>query len=113
MLLSAESISDCKPTLGKLQILRSRGGKKVFIIKRLACDWTVIGDLLEFDDSGTQVSIVEKQHRGEPEACCRAIFQHWLNGFGVRPCSWGKLIELLYDCDHQVLAQEVEAALSA
>ena len=71
-----------------------------------------MGDLLEFDDSGTQLSSIEDKYHGTPEACCRAMLQHWLNGNGVKPCSWCKLIELLKDCDLEELAEETEAALS-
>ena len=39
------------------------------------------------------------------------MFRHWLNGNGVRPCSWRKLIELLEDCDHEVLAKEIRDVL--
>ena len=106
---------DDKPTLGKLQVLRSHGRNKVHIIKRLAPHWTVVGDLLEFDGSGMQLSIIEKEHSGAPETCCRAMFQHWLGGNGVKPCSWCTLVELLRDCDQEdlsQLAEEIEAALS-
>ena len=91
---------------------RSHGGNKVCIIKRLAPHWTVMGDLLEFDDDGTQLSIIEDKYQDNPEACCRAMFQHWLKGNGVEPCSWCKLIELLRDCSQEELAEEIEAALS-
>ena len=84
-LLNVSYILDHKPTLGKLRVLESHGGNKVHIIKRLAPHWTVMGDLLEFDDSGTQLSIIEEKHDGAPEPCCRAMFQHWLKGNGVKP----------------------------
>ena len=88
---------DCKPTLAK----------------RLAPNWSGLGDLLDFDESGTQLGVIEKRYPNDPEACCRAMFQHWLTGNGVKPCSWCKLIELLKDCDQEVLAEEVEASLTS
>ena len=74
-----------------------------------------MGDLLEFDGSGAKLSSIEDKYRGNHEDCCRAMFQHWLNGNGVRPCSWCKLIELLRVCDQEELSQlaeEIEVALS-
>ena len=68
---------------------------------------------MDFDDSGTQLDIIDTKHRGDPEACCEAMFQHWLKGNGVKPCSWRKLIELIDDCDQEVLAQDIQSALSA
>ena len=102
-----------KPTLAKLRVLQSHGGKKIYIIKRLAPNWSGLGDLLDFDESGTQLGIIEKRYPNDPEACCRAMFQHWLTGNGVKPCSWRKLIEFLKDCDQEVLAEEVEASLTS
>ena len=68
---------------------------------------------MDFDDSGTQLDIIDTKHHGDPEACCEAMFQHWLKGNGVKPCSWRKLIELIDDCDQEVLAQDIQSALSA
>ena len=66
---------------------------------------------MDFDKSGTQLDIIDTKHRGDPEACCEAMFQHWLKGNGISPCSWRTLIELLDDLDEDVLAQEIEAAV--
>ena len=40
------------------------------------------------------------------------MFQHWLDGNGVKPCSWHTLIELLEVCDQQTLAEEIQEALT-
>ena len=77
----------------------------------MASRWQNIGDQLEFDSSGTKLGLIQSTHPADPKACCRDMFQHWLNGNGVRPCSWHKLIELLKDCDYEVLAQDIQDAL--
>ena len=106
---------DRQPTIVKLKVLKSAatGGTKINIIKRLAPKWTDLGDLLEFDSSGSKLSAIEEKYPNNPEACCRAMFIHWLEGNGVQPCTWSKLIELLKDCEQVKLANEIEAAISA
>ena len=106
------SFADATPTLGKLTVLRTAEGKKINIIKKVAPKWQTLGDQLEFDDSGTELELIKTKHPNDPEACCRSMFQHWVKGNGVKPCSWRKLIELLGDCDLEVLAKEVRTTLT-
>ena len=101
---------DSTPTLGKLTMLKYLG-KKIRIIETVAPKWQRLGDQLEFDRSGTKLAVIKATHPTDPEACCRDMFQHWLNGNGVGPCSWRKLIELLEDCDLDELATEVQSVL--
>ena len=112
-LLSLFSHADATPTLAKLSVLRTAKGKKIFIVKRLTPYWRELGILLDFDDRGSQLDTIEKAHPTDPKACCQAMFQHWVNGNGMRPCSWRTLIELLEDCDQQELAQEIQDALTS
>ena len=104
--------ADAFPSLAKLSVLRTAKGKKIQIIKRLAPKWRKFGILLDFDESGTQVDIIQAKHSGDPENCCEATFQFWLKGNGLRPCSWRKLIEVLEDCGEQTLAQDINSALT-
>ena len=103
--------SDAQPTIAKLSLLKTRDRKKLKILTRVAPFWRRLGLLMDFDESGTQLDIIDAKHRGDPEACCEAVFRHWLKGNGLTPCSWRTLIELLDDFDEEVLAQEIEAAL--
>ena len=98
--------------MAKLFIMRTTGGKEIEIIKSVAPIWQDLGDMLDFDDSGSWLSAIEKDHHGDPEACCRAMFQHWIKGYGL-PCTWRTLIGLLRDLDREVLAEEIKSALSA
>lgn len=95
-----------------LSVLKTCEGKKIRIIKSVAPFWHQLGLLMDFDNTGTQLEIIAKQHPMDPEACCLAVFQHWMKGNGVKPCSWRKLIELIDDCGQEVLAEEIQAALS-
>ena len=113
MILLISSRTDATPTLGKLSVLRTARGKKIKIIERVTPKWQRLGDQLEFDIRGAKLELIKTAHPNDPVACCRAMFQHWLEGNGVKPCSWRKLIEVLEDCDLEVLAEEVEAAYSA
>lgn len=93
-------------------MLRTTKGK-IKVIEGVTPKWQRLGDQLEFDVCGAKLELIKTTHPNDPVACCHAMFQHWLKGNGVKPCSWRKLIELLEDCDLEVLAKDVEAACSA
>ena len=116
-------------TIRNLKLLRSAagGGEKINIIKRIAPKWTDLGDLLDFNKSSSKLNEIEGKYPDNPEACCRAMFKHWIEGNGVQvlkcqyeggywlmkeyTCTWSKLIVLLRDCDQEELANEIETAL--
>ena len=104
-------LPDSRPNLAKLSCLRTSQGKKVNTIERIAHRWKYLGDMLNFDDLGSKLTNIEADHRGHSESCCRAVFQHWIQGNGVTPCSWRTLIGLLDDLDEVVLAQDIQEAL--
>ena len=106
------SFVDAKPNLAKLALLRTTDGKKIKIIESVAPIWQDLGDMLNFDERGSLLSLIKKEHPGDLKACCRTMFQHWLNGNGL-PCTWCTLVELLYDLDMKNLAEEIESALPA
>ena len=106
-------LSGSQPTIAQLSLLKTADGRKIKIISRLAPSWRDLGYIMNFDPTGAEIQSTEQQYCGVPKDCCRAMFQHWLSGNGVRPCSWGTLIELLEDCDQQALVEEIQSALSA
>ena len=83
-------------------------GKKIQVIKSVAPNWRNFGILLDFDSCGTELDIIDNKYHGDPEACCRAMFQYWLNGNGRGPHTWCTLVELIKDCNMKVLAEEIE-----
>ena len=113
MSLAFISYTDSAPTLGKLSMLKTAEGKKIRIIDTVASKWKKLGDQLEFDERGSKLESIKTKNLNDPEECCREMFQHWLNGNGVGPCSWRKLIELLDDCDFEALAEQVNSVFKA
>ena len=101
---------DDTPTLGKLSVLKTAQGKKIKIIPTVASRWQELGDQMEFDKSGGELKRIKEKHQGDVKECCRAMFQHWINGNGIRPCSWNKLIEILEDCEFEELALDLQSA---
>lgn len=100
---------DSVPTLKKLSLMKTDEGKKIKIIATVAPRWQDLGVQLEFDELGSKLDTIKTKNLNDPENCCREMFQHWLIGNGVRPCSWRKLIELLDDCDFEMLAGQVKS----
>ena len=92
-------------------MLRTAQGEKIQVIKRLATNWRSVGILLDFDKDGTELDIIENDHSNSV-ARCQAMFQHWLKGNGVEPCSWRTLIGVLEDCDQEILAKDIQRAFS-
>ena len=99
-------------SLDRLSLMKLPNGERVKIIETVAKDWRKVGCQLNFDRVGNQLDIIEKQKLKDPVACCEAMFQHWLNGNGVKPVTRKTLIDILKDCEHVVLAQEVESAVT-
>ena len=61
------------------------------------------------DDNGTQLSIIEKNNKGDIISIVREIVQKWLAGNG-RPVSWVTLISVLKDIKLIRLAENIELA---
>ena len=99
-------------SLDKLSLMKLPNGERVKIVETVAKDWRKVGCQLNFDRVGNQLDIIERQKSNNPVACCEAMFQHWLNGNGVKPVTWRTLIDILKDCEHVVLAQQVERAVT-
>ena len=99
-------------TLDKLSLMKLPNGERVKIIETIAKDWRIVGCQLNFDRAGNRLSLINKQELNNPIACCEAMFQHWLNGNGVKPATWKTLIDILEDCDYIALKEQVERAFS-
>ena len=103
---------DATPTLADLSVLQT-SKPKIYIIKQISPHWRDLGSVMNFDPTGAEIDTIEQKYCGDPKDCCRAMFQHWLKGNGVRPCSWHKLIGLLEDIDNRALAEEIQTALTS
>ena len=93
-------------------MMKTTEGKKIKIIETVAPKWQQLGDQMEFDERGSQLDLIRSKHPNDPVECCREMFKHWLNGNGVKSCSWRELIELLRDYDFEALAEEVNSAFT-
>ena len=69
--------------------------------------------MMEFDVDGMKLDKISEKFCGNPEKCCRAVFQQWIKGDGIRLCLWRKLIELLENCEFEELASDFQSAFEA
>ena len=101
------------PSLYQLSALLSQSGRRIEIIKTVSSRWRAIGALLDFDQTGTALNQIEADRGREGvESCCRAVFQHWLEGNGVQPATWATLLQILEDCQFRNLATQVRDFLT-
>ena len=103
--------TDAAPTLKLLSLLTTPRGEEINIIKTMAPVWKNLGVLLDFDNNGTELDIIDKKHPSDPIECCRAMFQHWLKGNGKKPCTWQTLVQLIKYADQERLADDIESLM--
>ncbi|CAI8022598.1 hypothetical protein GBAR_LOCUS13255 [Geodia barretti] len=109
--VSARSL-DSTPSLRDLTVFKTRSGEKIEIIKSLAPEWKSFGVHLNFDDMGSQLSLIEAQHgQSNPQSCCRDMMIHWLLGNGEGPTTWRTLLALLEDGERAYLADCIRREL--
>ena len=103
---------DSTPSLRDLTVLKTRSGERLEIIKSLAPDWKAFGVYLNFDTTGSQLSLIEAQHgRHNPQTCCRDMMIHWLLGNGQQPTTWRTLLALLEVGERANLAWQIRQEL--
>ena len=97
--------------MAQLMRLKTTKGRKVEIIKTIATDWKEFGFLMDLDPEGKQVATIEAEYAHKRNGlfiCCQEIFRLWLQ----KPdATWGNLIELLYDSEQKILAEQAKDAL--
>ena len=94
-----------------LTSLKTKSGEKISIIKQVTPHWRKFALRLDFDRDGTMIQIIEGNKPNNLEACCQEMMQMWLQGKGRQPVTWELLVEILHDCDLNVLAEQVEDAV--
>ena len=100
--------------LAQLKLMQTADGQKIEIIKMVASQWKDVGDLLDFDASGETLQRIQADEgQGGVKSCCRSMFQHWLQGNGVRPASWTTLLKILEDSLFVSLAADVRRHLTS
>jgi len=106
--MSQETI-DRQPTMKELTAfpIKSRGN----IIQEIGVKYQEFGAQLVHDPTGSWVTSMELEHRGNSLRINTEIIQKWLRGHGRRPISWKTLIEVLQDIEMSGLAGDIEEAL--
>ena len=96
---------DEKPTM---PLLLSFPGN-INIAQQIGATSTVFGTLLLNDDNQERVTALAKQFGNEASEVNMAILREWLRGSGVKPVTWGKLVEVLKKCKLDELAEKIES----
>ena len=68
------------------------------IAQQIGTTYTVFGTFLLNDDNQERVTALAKQFGNEASEVNMAILREWLQGSGVTPVTWGKLVEVLKKC---------------
>ena len=64
------------------------------VIPRIAADWSIVADYLEYEIEDKQV--IKEKCQNDPKKCCVELMENWLSSNrGVSPKSWSRLIEAL------------------
>ena len=95
---------DEKPTM---PLLLSFPGN-MNIAQQIGTTSTVFGTFLLNDDNQERVTALAKQFGHEASEVNMAILREWLKGSGVKPVTWGKLVEVLKKCRLD-LAEKIES----
>ena len=98
------SSADGKPTM---PLLLSFSGN-INIVQQIGTTYTVFGTFLLNDDNQVRVRALARQFGNEANEINMAILREWLQGSGVKPVTWGKLVEVLKKCRLD-LAEKIES----
>ena len=64
------------------------------VVPRIAADWSIVADYLEYEVEYKQV--IKERCQNDPMKCCVELLEDWLSSDrGVSPKSWSRLIEAL------------------
>ena len=66
-----------------------------YVIPHVGPKWEDLGIELELDGDGQLLDEIKRDRRGDEEKCCLDVVKKWLQGAGVGPKTWRKLLECL------------------
>ena len=93
-----------------IELVRFRGrDKRINIPQEIGTNYYQFGMLLLADENGKRVDIIESECRGKTEQINLKILKQWIKGKGKQPVTWGTLVEVLYDVELTVLANDIAA----
>ena len=97
-------LPDGKPTM---PILLDFPGN-INIVQQIGTKYIVFGTFLLNDDNQIRVTTLARQFCNEANEINMAILREWLQGSGVKPVTWGTLVEVLKKCRLD-LAEKIES----
>ena len=76
------------------------------VVSRIAADWSIVADYLEYEVEYKQV--IKERCQNDPMKCCVELLEDWLSSDrGVSPKSWSRLIEALKEIKSLTAATEM------
>ena len=93
-----------------LRRLKTQNGETVNIVDSIGSNYWKFGTLIL--NSWNQVKSIEKSCHYQVECIVPSILNHWLDGEGVKPVSWNKLIVVLEESGLSVLASDIRSLSS-
>ena len=82
--------------------------------KEVSTEWKEIGRLVGLDEP--DLTRFKKLEQSDIYECCVRVFRHWIDNDGYSPkypLSWKGLHDLLYDIDHEALANDLKLTLAS
>ena len=104
-------VTDVRPKLKDLQLLKDHDGHEIRIIERVASKWIVLAVALNFDES--RIEIIEEDKGRSVEKACLEMFIRWLNGeHDQKMSTWGTLIQCLTQAGLDDVARTLKKILA-
>ena len=85
---------------------------KVNLAREISTHYKNFGILLLNDDNGDRTDAIVVEFREKAEDINAKIFQLWVKGEGLQPVSWATLVGVLEDIGLNILARDIEHAVS-
>ena len=92
--------SGVRPTLPELLRLR--------VPQQISANYSMFGILLLNDETGSRITTIDNDCRGNSEKIMLRILQEWIEGKGL-PLTWESLVQTLRDTGLSTLADEIAA----
>lgn len=102
-------LTDDKPSLKDLLLLKGKGGRKLRVIDTIASQWEELAIALGFD--GHVIHCVQKDYDHDCKGATSKIFRMWLENEDERligPISWSTLLQCLNDLGFSSICNELQ-----
>ena len=100
------------PTMPLLLLLpKNIEGSELRIIQEIGMSYTMLGTRLLDDSTGSRTKAIENEQQRDAGMINYHILQCWLQGSGIAPITWEKLIQVLKEIELKELARRIEISL--